>query len=128
MNKLASKLNGFLQFATVLFAVGFYSATQTQIVVYLQVNADEDKLEITTLGACGAASENGYVKATGKTTQINFNLTGNKNCSSSEGAKWELDDVYLGMNDGEQDNITDAGVIDFNANKASGLVEPLEPA
>ena len=124
--KQMTGLKGFLQFATALSVVGFCSVAQAQVVVNLEVNSNQDKLIVTTRGACAnQPNMNGCVRASGR-VQINFNLTGDTSCSEADGAKWELDHVALGNSDGGQPgNISSVAAGDFNANQGSGVITPV---
>lgn len=91
-----TKATRLFQLLAILAVTGFYSAAQAQIVVNMQVSPSEDKLIVTTRGACSRPPNNaGCVRASGR-IQINFNLVGNAKCSEANGAKWELEHVQLG--------------------------------
>ncbi len=123
MKKQMINLKVFLQLAAVLSFVGFCSAAQAQIVVNLQVNSNQNKLTITTHGACSRQpNPPGCVRASGR-VQINFNLVGNAKCSA--GGDWELSYVALGNSSGRPGNISAVAAGDFNANQGSGVVTPV---
>lgn len=107
-----SKLKSLLRVAAVFFAVGSVSLAQAgTVVVNFDVNGN--KLVATTPGNCSSgANTNGCVRASGQ-TQINFNLTGNTDCS--------LDHVALGG----PGNISAVAAADFNADMSSGVVTPI---
>ncbi|MGA9575593.1 MAG: hypothetical protein WBS20_16760 [Lysobacterales bacterium] len=107
-------LKKFLQFVTILSAVGLFSAAQAAaIVVNLEVNDSQTKLVATTKGTCISGNNTpGCVHASGQ-VQINFNLTGNTTCT--------LDHVAIG----DPGNISEVAAKDFNADMSSGLVSPI---
>lgn len=116
MKKQMNKLKGTLKWVIALSMLGFCTAAQAQIVVNLNVNANESKLEITTRGACSSApNKNGCVQASG-VTQINYNLTGPATCSA--GGQWALQQVRVSP-------INSQVAADFNANASSGIVTPV---
>jgi hypothetical protein len=122
MKKQVNKVGVFLKLATVFGIVGFYSAAQAAIAVNMKVNSNEDKLTVTTNGTCiSGANSKGCVKAQGR-QPINFNLTGSKDCS--DGGKWKLDYVALGVSEGSAGNISSDAASDFNADQSSGEVTP----
>jgi hypothetical protein len=97
-------------------------SAQAAIVVQMQVNDTETKLEVTTRGTCATgANPNGCVKAQGR-QPINFNLVGDKRCSS--GQQWALDYVALGMSESSVGGLTNVAASDFDADASSGEVTP----
>jgi hypothetical protein len=108
-----NKLKRVLHLSIVLCAVGMISVAQAAaIVVHLDVNESQTKLVPTTPGNCARNNTPGCVRASGQ-VQINFNLTGNTNCS--------LDHVALGNPGG----ISAVAASDFNADQGSGYVTPI---
>ncbi len=94
-----ARMTKLIQLLAILVVTGLYSVAEAQIVVKLEVSSNEDRLVITTLGACARSPVNpGCVRASGR-VQINFNLVGRARCSEASGAKWELDYVQLGGKD-----------------------------
>jgi len=56
--------NRLFQLLVALVAIGFYSMAQAQLVnvnVQVQLNGDQDKLEVTTMGQCGNNNHNGCI-------------------------------------------------------------------
>jgi len=113
-------LKTFLQLAAVLSVVGFHSIAQAAIVVDLEVNASQTKLEATTRGNCSQNNTNGCVRVSGN-QNINFNL-GNYSCAS--GGSWSLSQVFLGNSKNSRGSISTVAASDFNADQSSGLVSP----
>lgn len=125
MNKNSNRTKNSLRTAVLLALVFAFSIAHAQVVVQLRVNDNEDKLIINTPGNCKKQpNPPGCISATRGASHINFNLVGNKTCTAS-GNNWELDSVVLSMREnGAPGNLTDAAASDFNADKATGVVNP----
>ena len=126
MNKKTNRNKNILITGMLLSLMFTFSSAHAQVVVQMLVNDTEDKLVIETPGRCKKQpNPPGCVFATRGASHINFNLTGNKRCSAS-GKSWELDSVLLSMTaDGSPGNLTDMAASDFNADKITGVVNPL---
>ena len=122
MQKQTFKLKGLLRTAVVLSIIGFMPVAHAQLVVGLDVGPDQDKLVVTTRGACAKEpNPPGCLHVSGR-VQINFNLK-NTTCG---GQSWALDYVALGnSNKGQPGNISSTAASDFNANQGSGVVTPI---
>jgi hypothetical protein len=123
MQKQTFKLAGLLRAAVVLSIIGFMPVAHAQLVVGLDVSPDQDKLVVTTRGACAKQpNPPGCLRVSGQ-VQINFNL---KNASCDGGQSWALDYVALGnSNKGQPGSISSTAASDFNANQSSGVVTPV---
>lgn len=123
MKNKTIKLTSLLRVATVLSIVGFLSVAQAQLVVSLDVSPDQEKLIVTSRGACARQpNPPGCLHASGQ-VQINFNL---KHSACDDGGSWALDYVALGNSEnGRPGNISLTAADDFNADQDSGEVSPI---
>lgn len=97
------KLDGkaiFLKALTGLALAGMVSVVQAQtdnVNVQLTLDSTQSALDITTRGNCSDNNQNGCVEVgRNKKARINFSLTGERRCDLENGARWNLDEVYLG--------------------------------
>jgi len=122
----------FFRVLTGLALMGIVSVAQAQtdnVNVQLTLDSSQTALDITTRGNCSDNNENGCVEVgRNKKARINFSFTGQRNCDLQEGARWNLDEVYLGGKDSVDKprswGYLDAQVqADFNvADAGSGLL------
>jgi len=117
---------------TVAMAAGLLFASEASADVYqvqLELNQDQTKLEAITRGQCAQKDHPGCVEVgKGKHGDLQFILTGNKQCDKADGAKWGLTQVFLGGKNSPEKPLAwgdlDAEVIaDFDvADAGSGLL------
>lgn len=115
-----------------LALMGMFSVAQAQtdnVNVQLTLNNSQTMLDITTRGNCSDNNQNGCVEVgKNKKARINFSFTGRRKCDQQEGARWKLDEVYLGGKNspgkpGSWGNLDAEVQADFNvADATSGLL------
>jgi hypothetical protein len=132
MKEKSPKLKNFLQLVILLSVIGAFSIAQAQVVVKLTVNGDGDKLETSYRGCKGPIDRKGCLAVSSRDgALINFRLKNHPTCSN--GGDWELHEVVLSNeeaskdadNKDEREELDDKVVKDFDADKYSGVVEPM---
>ena len=131
MNKILGKTT-LLRVLTGLALMGMFSAAQAQtdnVNVQLTLNSSQTELDITTRGNCSDNNQNGCVEVgKNRKARSNFSFTGGRKCDQQEGARWNLDEVYLGGKNSTSKprswgNLDSEVQADFNvADASSGLL------
>lgn len=122
MSNKMSRFKEVVMWLMLLSVIGFSTSAQAAIVVNIELGETEDALNITKHGTCGSKNPPcGCMLFSGK-QQINFNLIGDKSCSLSSDADWELHSVVLSEYKNDAPGISQVAASDFGADINTGFM------